>query len=88
MQNCDDNEYSPQVNPQVHFKLDETSSSFSVQCNELGFEEPHVKALCDISRSTKLHKAGYIGQKGIGFKVQDPNHAFAPTRARARTQLR
>jgi hypothetical protein len=27
-----------------------------------------VRALCDVGRSTKSKKSGYIGQKGIGFK--------------------
>ena len=27
-----------------------------------------MKALCDVGKSTKQHKVGYIGQKGIGFK--------------------
>jgi len=27
-----------------------------------------VRALCDVGNSTKQHKVGYIGQKGIGFK--------------------
>ena len=35
---------------------------------QVGFSERNVKALCDVGKSTKQHKVGYIGQKGIGFK--------------------
>lgn len=37
--------------------------------NELGFREEDVRAVCNVSKSTKgKGGAGYIGQKGIGFK--------------------
>ena len=35
---------------------------------QVGFSEQNVRALCDVGNSTKQHKVGYIGQKGIGFK--------------------
>lgn len=35
---------------------------------QVGFSDVNVKALCDVGKSTKQHKLGYIGQKGIGFK--------------------
>ena len=35
---------------------------------QVGFSKVNVKALCDVGKSTKQHKVGYIGQKGIGFK--------------------
>ena len=35
---------------------------------QVGFTNVNVKALCDVGKSTKQHKVGYIGQKGIGFK--------------------
>lgn len=38
-----------------------------VSCNEDGFSEEDVKALCSVDRSTKTAKSA-IGKKGIGFK--------------------
>ena len=35
---------------------------------QVGFSQQNVRALCDVGTSTKKHKLGYIGQKGIGFK--------------------
>jgi hypothetical protein len=32
--------------------------------NEKGFAENNVRALCDVARSTKANKVGYIGEKG------------------------
>ena len=65
IQNADDNDYSTQ--PCLIFVID--SKKINIYNNELGFEEQHIQALCDIGRSTKgKHKQGYIGQKGIGFK--------------------
>lgn len=42
-----------------------SNSAYTVQ---VGFSEQNVRALCDVGNSTKQHKVGYIGQKGIGFK--------------------
>lgn len=39
-----------------------------VDSNEDGFKEEHVRSICDVARSTKKEKRGYIGEKGIGFK--------------------
>lgn len=37
--------------------------------NEQGFSAMNIRALCDVGNSTKKgSSAGYIGQKGIGFK--------------------
>lgn len=35
---------------------------------QVGFLDRNVWAQCDVGNSTKQHKVGYIGQKGIGFK--------------------
>lgn len=42
--------------------------SNSASVLQVGFSEQNVRALCDVGNSTKQHKVGYIGQKGIGFK--------------------
>lgn len=41
-----------------------------LDCNEDGFTDKHVTAVCNVAQSTKAgEKArGYIGEKGIGFK--------------------
>lgn len=39
-----------------------------VDCNEDGFTEPDLQAICAVGQSTKLAFHGYIGAKGIGFK--------------------
>jgi len=38
------------------------AESITVYNNELGFEEPNVRAVCDVGKTTKgKHKFGYIG---------------------------
>ena len=39
-----------------------------LDCNEDGFDEEDVKAICRTGQSEKKNRAGYIGEKGIGFK--------------------
>ncbi len=39
-----------------------------VDCNEDGFTERDLRAICDIGNSSKTGSQGYIGEKGIGFK--------------------
>ena len=66
IQNADDNSYGTRVTPQLVFSLAE--KSILVLNNEKGFEEKHVRSLCDVGSSTKSRTYGYIGEKGIGFK--------------------
>lgn len=76
VQNADDNTYPDEMcgmgtvhdmQPAVVFVV--TKSCVTVLNNEVGFKESHIRALCDVGRSTKgKHVKGYIGQKGIGFK--------------------
>lgn len=40
----------------------------SIECNENGFTHENLKAICAIGKSSKVGAAGYIGEKGIGFK--------------------
>ncbi|KAF4983170.1 hypothetical protein FDECE_17356, partial [Fusarium decemcellulare] len=45
--------------------------SLRVDCNEVGFTESDVRAICKIGKSTKIghgRSAQYVGEKGIGFK--------------------
>ncbi|XP_029119151.1 protein NO VEIN isoform X2 [Elaeis guineensis] len=67
VQNADDNSYPDNVQPTLVFIL--KSTEIIVLNNEKGFSEQNIRALCDVGNSTKKgSSAGYIGQKGIGFK--------------------
>jgi hypothetical protein len=66
VQNADDNNYLNGVVPQLTFKL--KPKQLVLVNNEVGFNERNVKALCSVGESSKANKAGYIGEKGIGFK--------------------
>jgi len=67
VQNADDNAYPAHVEPTLAFILQ--SNGVVVLNNELGFTAKNIRALCDVGNSTKKgSNAGYIGQKGIGFK--------------------
>ncbi|KAF7557161.1 hypothetical protein G7Z17_g876 [Cylindrodendrum hubeiense] len=39
-----------------------------VDCNEDGFTENNLRAICEVGKSSKIGSEGYIGEKGIGFK--------------------
>ncbi|KIW83437.1 hypothetical protein Z517_02682 [Fonsecaea pedrosoi CBS 271.37] len=70
LQNADDNEYSAEKVPEISFEY--KHHSLRIYCNEDGFTDANVEAICRIGRSTKFRSAGggrrYIGEKGIGFK--------------------
>jgi hypothetical protein len=59
VQNADDCKYDPSVQPTLHFALDE--KCIVTTCNELGFTEKDVDALCGICNSSKKGHAGFIG---------------------------
>ncbi|KAL9261443.1 NO VEIN-like protein [Drosera capensis] len=66
VQNADDNLYPREAEPTLMFILQDTS--IVILNNEQGFTAKNIRALCDVGSSTKKGSAGYIGQKGIGFK--------------------
>jgi hypothetical protein len=69
VQNADDNTYQSESPPSLSFTY--KKGSLRVDCNEVGFTESNVKAICSIGESTKTgldHSTRYIGEKGIGFK--------------------
>ncbi|KAK9682468.1 hypothetical protein RND81_10G075900 [Saponaria officinalis] len=67
VQNADDNVYPENIEPTLVFILMRTS--IIVLNNERGFTAENMRALCDVGNSTKKgSSAGYIGEKGIGFK--------------------
>jgi len=71
VQNADDNRYGDDVTPSVLFEVH--AHSIRVRNNERGFSKTDIISLTDAGNSSKKTKrkangAGYIGQKGIGFK--------------------
>lgn len=39
-----------------------------MECNEDGFTNENLEAICSVGKSSKSGSQGYIGEKGIGFK--------------------
>lgn len=70
LQNAEDNvfekAYAANVLPFISFKI--YPNKIIVDCNEDGFKEPDLQAICAVGQSTKSASHGYIGAKGIGFK--------------------
>jgi hypothetical protein len=70
LQNAEDNafEKAKESNalPFISFKVH--PNRIIIDCNEDGFTEKDLKALCAVGESTKSASHGYIGAKGIGFK--------------------
>ncbi|OAP55444.1 hypothetical protein AYL99_10417 [Fonsecaea erecta] len=68
IQNADDNEYDA-AEPSI--SLTYQNRRLRIDCNEKGFSEKNVEAICRVGSSTKAgaHRAtAYVGEKGIGFK--------------------
>lgn len=59
IQNADDNEYAANVTPTLTLKLE--GRRIHIKCNEVGFNEANVRAICKIGVSTKKDFSGYIG---------------------------
>ncbi|RYP49446.1 hypothetical protein DL768_004856 [Monosporascus sp. mg162] len=70
LQNADDNSYRHARGagdvPFVSFQI--YRDRIVVECNEDGFVEANLRAICNIGQSSKPAAQGYIGEKGIGFK--------------------
>lgn len=70
IQNAEDNSYATATadreEPFLAFKLH--SDKIVIDSNEDGISKSNIKAICSVGNSTKNHSAGYIGEKGIGFK--------------------
>jgi hypothetical protein len=70
IQNAEDNSYSTATadgeEPFLAFKL--YSHRIIIDSNEDGFSKSNIRAICSVGNSTKKYSAGYIGEKGIGFK--------------------
>ncbi|VUC27247.1 unnamed protein product [Clonostachys rosea] len=69
LQNADDNQYNKTSRPT--FSIEYRERGLRIDCNEVGFTEANVEAICSIGNSTKATSSPdhrYIGEKGIGFK--------------------
>ncbi|KAL7921353.1 hypothetical protein ACQKWADRAFT_124514 [Trichoderma austrokoningii] len=67
LQNAEDNNFSKTAeDPYISFKV--YKNRIVVECNEDGFNERDLGAICAVGQSTKSSSYGYIGAKGIGFK--------------------
>lgn len=67
IQNTDDNSYKSGVVPTVKLKL--FDHAILVYNNEVGFTRDNIVAVSNVGGSTKSHRTGYIGQKGIGCAI-------------------
>ncbi|KAL5492840.1 hypothetical protein ACEPAI_4288 [Sanghuangporus weigelae] len=63
VQNAEDNEYKEAI-PTLCISI--TNFAITLSCNEVGFSESNVRAICKIGASTKKNISGFIGEKGIG----------------------
>jgi len=78
IQNAEDNHYQNGIVPELSFELLDYDPTNTADCNgclviknnEVGFNIDNIKAISSIGESTKANQkdAGYIGEKGIGFK--------------------
>jgi hypothetical protein len=70
LQNADDNRFQrARAGGDVPFvAFHAYSDRIVVECNEDGFTENDLSAICSVGKSTKSVSYGYIGAKGIGFK--------------------
>lgn len=66
VQNAEDNSYHPDVTPTLSLRIEDYSMGIS--CNERGFDESNVRAICNIGTSTKKHLQGFIGM--LSFLVR------------------
>jgi hypothetical protein len=70
LQNADDNSFvrtnTNGQEPYLVFRV--YDDRIVVDCNEDGFDESNLRAICNVGQSSKIGRQGYIGEKGIGFK--------------------
>ncbi|KND89214.1 hypothetical protein TOPH_06201 [Tolypocladium ophioglossoides CBS 100239] len=70
LQNADDNHYTTArangEGPYVLFHVH--PDRVIMDCNEDGFTQENLTAICNVGKSSKTGAQGYIGEKGIGFK--------------------
>ncbi|KAI0110180.1 hypothetical protein F4814DRAFT_394641 [Daldinia grandis] len=71
LQNAEDNCFSraESLDADPYVSFDVYKDRVVVECNEDGFTEANLEAICKIGASSKTGAQGYIGEKGIGFKA-------------------
>lgn len=70
VQNADDNTYDRGVEPTL--VLDFQAGNVVVRCNEVGFSPENVRAICDVSASTKKKEKGLEGFIGTLLETSYP----------------
>jgi hypothetical protein len=69
IQNADDNSYETEC---PTLSITYSPGRIQIDCNERGFSKKNIEAICRICQSTKSGRsksAGFVGEKGIGFKA-------------------
>jgi hypothetical protein len=70
IQNAEDNRYYNAIDaaevPSLTFNMHK--DRIVVDSNEDGFTQSNIRSICSVGESTKAFMAGYVGEKGIGFK--------------------
>ncbi|KAM0323126.1 hypothetical protein ACHAQA_008976 [Verticillium albo-atrum] len=69
IQNADDNMYTVDI---PTLAITYRPGRVRIDCNERGFSKKNIEAICRICQSTKSGRsksAGFVGEKGIGFKA-------------------
>ncbi|OCK75076.1 hypothetical protein K432DRAFT_429647 [Lepidopterella palustris CBS 459.81] len=66
LQNADDNNYARDLQPTI--TLNYVPGTLRIDCNETGFTDDDVRAICTLGSSTKRKSSTTTGEKGIGFK--------------------
>jgi hypothetical protein len=61
IQNADDNEYPPDVEPFLRLSI--ADDRIQLDCNEIGFQADHVKAICSVDKSTKRRESVILARK-------------------------
>jgi hypothetical protein len=69
IQNADDNEYAADETPTLTLRFE--GRHIHIKCNEVGFNEANVRAICKIGVSTKKDCSGYIG---MNMLVENERH--------------
>lgn len=72
MQNADDNDYADGVTPTLRLKF--SDNHIRIECNEVGFNEADVRAICKIGEITKKDLVGYIGKTIARLNLDDTYH--------------
>jgi hypothetical protein len=65
LQNVEDNDYPRGAAPFLQISIN--AERILLNCNEIGFKEAHVKAICSVGQSTKPSRQDYIDEKALGL---------------------